>query len=194
MLIVSAERELLIQQGLEDLDIQEDQNAVFVCEISVEDVPGEWYKNGERIQPTSTIKIRQEGQLQKSQTLNSQGLQTSAEDRCSTWSDVIERRKKWWAWILSWHFYSSFRDQTLSSYVQRASRGLRRDQVCRQTCWICGLPGGGRYTQSIYVTNEERIKAFLFVTQLVKGVSICGTCWTKCGNMPVKSFIKSEFI
>uniref|UniRef100_A0A3Q1JI89 Obscurin-like protein 1 n=1 Tax=Anabas testudineus TaxID=64144 RepID=A0A3Q1JI89_ANATE len=39
----------------------EDQNAVFVCEISVEDVPGEWYKNGERIQPNSTVKIRQEG-------------------------------------------------------------------------------------------------------------------------------------
>ncbi|KAM4558641.1 obscurin isoform 2-T2 [Odontesthes bonariensis] len=55
------ERELLVLQGLQDLDIQEDQNAVFVCEISVEDVPGEWYKNGERIQPTSTIKIRQEG-------------------------------------------------------------------------------------------------------------------------------------
>ncbi|XP_069389519.1 obscurin isoform X13 [Paralichthys olivaceus] len=55
------ERELLIVQALEDLDIQEDQNAVFVCEISVEDVPGEWYKNGEQIQPTSTIKIRQEG-------------------------------------------------------------------------------------------------------------------------------------
>ncbi|XP_029936956.1 obscurin-like protein 1 [Myripristis murdjan] len=55
------ERELVIVQGLEDLDIQEDQNAVFVCEISVEDVLGEWYKNGERIRPTSTIKIRQEG-------------------------------------------------------------------------------------------------------------------------------------
>ncbi|XP_029314435.1 obscurin isoform X8 [Cottoperca gobio] len=55
------ERELLILQRLEDLDIQEDQNAVFVCEISVENLPGEWYKNGERIQPTSTIKIRQEG-------------------------------------------------------------------------------------------------------------------------------------
>ncbi|CAG5865943.1 unnamed protein product [Menidia menidia] len=55
------ERELLVLQGLEDLEIQEDQNAVFVCEISVEDVTGEWYKNGERIQPTSTIKIRQEG-------------------------------------------------------------------------------------------------------------------------------------
>ncbi|XP_054908735.1 obscurin-like protein 1 isoform X8 [Poeciliopsis prolifica] len=55
------ERELLVLQGLEDLDIQEDQNAVFVCEISVEDVPGEWFKNGERIQPTSTVRIRQEG-------------------------------------------------------------------------------------------------------------------------------------
>uniref|UniRef100_A0A3Q3LTW9 Obscurin-like protein 1 n=1 Tax=Mastacembelus armatus TaxID=205130 RepID=A0A3Q3LTW9_9TELE len=59
--LVVKERELLILQGLDDLDIQEDQNAVFVCEISVEDVPGEWYRNGERIQPTSTIKIRQEG-------------------------------------------------------------------------------------------------------------------------------------
>lgn len=48
-------------QGLEDLDIQEDQNAVFVCEVSLDDVPGEWFKNNERIKPTSTIKIRQEG-------------------------------------------------------------------------------------------------------------------------------------
>ncbi|XP_078795461.1 obscurin-like protein 1 isoform X19 [Oryzias latipes] len=55
------ERELVVLQGLEDLDIQEDQNAVFVCEVSVEDVPGEWFKNGEQINPTSTIKIRQEG-------------------------------------------------------------------------------------------------------------------------------------
>ncbi|XP_034077348.1 obscurin-like protein 1 isoform X2 [Gymnodraco acuticeps] len=55
------ERELLILKRLQDVDIQEDQNAVFVCEISVEDLQGEWYKNGERIQPTSTIKLRQEG-------------------------------------------------------------------------------------------------------------------------------------
>ncbi|XP_075958920.1 obscurin-like protein 1 [Anarhichas minor] len=55
------ERELLILQGPKGLDIQEDQNAVFVCELSVENMPGEWYRNGERIQPTSTIKIRQEG-------------------------------------------------------------------------------------------------------------------------------------
>ncbi|XP_029559440.1 obscurin-like protein 1 isoform X6 [Salmo trutta] len=55
------ERELVVLQGLKDLDIQEDQNAVFVVEISLEDVPGEWLKNGVRITPTSTIKIRQEG-------------------------------------------------------------------------------------------------------------------------------------
>ncbi|XP_059895403.1 obscurin-like protein 1 isoform X14 [Gadus macrocephalus] len=55
------EREVLVVQGLQDQDIQEDQNAVFVCDLSVEDVPGEWYRNGDRIQPTSSIKIRQEG-------------------------------------------------------------------------------------------------------------------------------------
>ncbi|XP_010767717.1 obscurin-like protein 1 [Notothenia coriiceps] len=59
--IKETQRELLILKRLQDVDIQEDQNAVFVCEISVEDLQGEWYKNGERIQPTSTIKIRQEG-------------------------------------------------------------------------------------------------------------------------------------
>uniref|UniRef100_A0A3B3DV51 Obscurin-like protein 1 n=1 Tax=Oryzias melastigma TaxID=30732 RepID=A0A3B3DV51_ORYME len=57
---VEVYRELVVLQGLENLDIQEDQNAVFVCEVSVEDVPGEWFKNGEQINPTSTIKIRQE--------------------------------------------------------------------------------------------------------------------------------------
>lgn len=55
------ERELLIVQELEDLEMEEDQNAVFMCELSVEDVPGEWFKKGERIHPTSTVKIRQEG-------------------------------------------------------------------------------------------------------------------------------------
>ncbi|GAA6079102.1 obscurin isoform X1, partial [Tachysurus ichikawai] len=54
-------RDLEVLNSLEDLDIQEDQNAVFMCEVSLDDVPGEWFKNGEKIKPTSTIKIRQEG-------------------------------------------------------------------------------------------------------------------------------------
>uniref|UniRef100_A0A3P9CN39 Obscurin-like protein 1 n=1 Tax=Maylandia zebra TaxID=106582 RepID=A0A3P9CN39_9CICH len=48
-------------QDLEDLYIQEDQNAVFMCDVSLEDVTGEWYKDGHRIRPTSSIKIRTEG-------------------------------------------------------------------------------------------------------------------------------------
>ncbi|XP_051568454.1 obscurin-like protein 1a isoform X1 [Myxocyprinus asiaticus] len=55
------ERELEIITGLEDLCIKEDQNAVFMCELSKEDMPGEWYKDGNRIRPTSTIKTRREG-------------------------------------------------------------------------------------------------------------------------------------
>ncbi|CAI5638349.1 unnamed protein product [Oreochromis niloticus] len=55
------EHELEIVQDLEDLYIQEDQNAVFMCEVSLEDVTGEWYKDGHRIRPTSSIKIRTEG-------------------------------------------------------------------------------------------------------------------------------------
>lgn len=56
------EHKLEIVQDLEDLYIQEDQNAVFMCEVSLEEVAGEWYKDGHKIRPSSTIKIRSEGQ------------------------------------------------------------------------------------------------------------------------------------
>lgn len=56
------EHKLEIVQELADLYIQEDQNAVFMCEVSLEEVTGEWYKDGHKIRPTSTIKIRTEGQ------------------------------------------------------------------------------------------------------------------------------------
>lgn len=52
-------------KDLEDLYIQEDQNAVFMCEVSLEEVTGEWYKDGHKIRPTSTIKIRTEGQRRR---------------------------------------------------------------------------------------------------------------------------------
>lgn len=56
------EHELTLLKGLEDLYIQEDQNAVFMCEVSLEDVTGEWYRDGHRIRPSSTVKTRTEGQ------------------------------------------------------------------------------------------------------------------------------------
>ncbi|XP_049335820.1 obscurin-like protein 1a isoform X2 [Astyanax mexicanus] len=55
------ERELEIVTELEDLYIKEDQNAVFMCEVSMEDMPGDWYKNDHKIRPSSTIKTRREG-------------------------------------------------------------------------------------------------------------------------------------
>ncbi|KAG7502030.1 obscurin 1 [Solea senegalensis] len=55
------EHALKIVQDMEDLYIQEDQNAVFMCEVSLDDVTAEWYKDGHRIRPSSTIKIRTEG-------------------------------------------------------------------------------------------------------------------------------------
>ncbi|KAM4560015.1 obscurin-like protein 1a [Odontesthes bonariensis] len=55
------EHELGIVQDLEDLYIQEDQNAVFMCGVSLEDISGEWYKDGHKIRPTNTTKMRTEG-------------------------------------------------------------------------------------------------------------------------------------
>lgn len=58
----TTEHELVIVKELEDLYIKEEQNAVFMCEVSLEDVNGEWYKNDQRIRPSSTTKMRTEGQ------------------------------------------------------------------------------------------------------------------------------------
>ncbi|XP_078408803.1 obscurin-like protein 1a isoform X2 [Cetorhinus maximus] len=55
------EREIQIVKELEDLEVRENDNAVFVCEVSHEEVKGEWLKNGDKIKSNSSVKIRQEG-------------------------------------------------------------------------------------------------------------------------------------
>uniref|UniRef100_UPI00398F0F38 obscurin-like protein 1a isoform X2 n=1 Tax=Pristiophorus japonicus TaxID=55135 RepID=UPI00398F0F38 len=55
------EREIQIVQQLEDQEVRENDNAVFVCEVSHEEVKSEWFQNGDRIKSNSTVKIRQEG-------------------------------------------------------------------------------------------------------------------------------------
>ncbi|XP_067843090.1 obscurin-like protein 1 isoform X5 [Heptranchias perlo] len=55
------EREIQIVKELEDLEVRENDNAVFVCEVSHEDVKSEWLKNGDKIKSNNTVKIRQEG-------------------------------------------------------------------------------------------------------------------------------------
>ncbi|XP_070584619.1 obscurin-like protein 1 isoform X2 [Erythrolamprus reginae] len=55
------ERQVQIVRELEDVRVRENENAVFICEVSLAEVKGEWYNNGERLKVTSTVKIRQEG-------------------------------------------------------------------------------------------------------------------------------------
>ncbi|XP_065269726.1 obscurin-like protein 1 [Emys orbicularis] len=55
------ERQVQIVQELADVRVRENENAVFTCQVSHEDVKGEWFRSGEKIKVTSTVKIRQEG-------------------------------------------------------------------------------------------------------------------------------------
>ncbi|XP_009948074.1 PREDICTED: obscurin-like protein 1, partial [Leptosomus discolor] len=55
------ERQVHIVQDLQDAQVREGDNAIFTCEASHGDVKGEWFRDGEKIKVTSTVKIRQEG-------------------------------------------------------------------------------------------------------------------------------------
>ncbi|NXM95917.1 OBSL1 protein, partial [Sylvia borin] len=55
------ERQVHIVQELQDVQVREGDNAVFTCEVSHGDVKGEWFRDGEKIKVSSTVKIRQEG-------------------------------------------------------------------------------------------------------------------------------------
>ncbi|NXM46225.1 OBSL1 protein, partial [Gymnorhina tibicen] len=55
------ERQVYIVQELQDVQVREGDNAVFTCEVSHGDVKGEWFRDGEKIKVSSTVKIRQEG-------------------------------------------------------------------------------------------------------------------------------------
>ncbi|XP_069838691.1 obscurin-like protein 1 isoform X2 [Dendropsophus ebraccatus] len=55
------EQEPQVLKDLQDVEILENDNAAFICELSCAQAKGEWFKNGEKIKVTSTTKIRQEG-------------------------------------------------------------------------------------------------------------------------------------
>ncbi|NXS68886.1 OBSL1 protein, partial [Pandion haliaetus] len=55
------ERQVHIVQDLQDAQVREGDNAVFTCEASHGDVKGEWFRDGEKIKVSGTVKIRQEG-------------------------------------------------------------------------------------------------------------------------------------
>nr|XP_038037907.1 LOW QUALITY PROTEIN: obscurin-like protein 1 [Anas platyrhynchos] len=55
------EHQVRVVQELQDARLREGDNAVFTCEVSHGDVAGEWFRDGEKIKVSSTVKIRQEG-------------------------------------------------------------------------------------------------------------------------------------
>ncbi|NXM35144.1 OBSL1 protein, partial [Oxyruncus cristatus] len=55
------ERQVHIVQELQEVQAREGDNAIFTCEASHGDVKGEWFRDGEKIKVSSTVKIRQEG-------------------------------------------------------------------------------------------------------------------------------------
>ncbi|KAM8934021.1 LOW QUALITY PROTEIN: obscurin-like protein 1 [Pelodytes ibericus] len=55
------EQEPEVVKDLQNVDIVENENAVFVCELSCAQAVGEWFRNEEKIKVTTTTKIRQEG-------------------------------------------------------------------------------------------------------------------------------------
>ncbi|NXJ73980.1 OBSL1 protein, partial [Trogon melanurus] len=55
------ERQVCMVQELQNAQVQEGDNAFFTCETSHGDVKGKWFRDGEKIKVSSTVKIRQEG-------------------------------------------------------------------------------------------------------------------------------------
>ncbi|XP_069760530.1 myosin-binding protein C, slow-type isoform X2 [Narcine bancroftii] len=58
-------RPLKIMQDLTDQVVQAGTQAVLQCELSLANLPGKWYKNGQTIYPTDHIKIYQRGRVHK---------------------------------------------------------------------------------------------------------------------------------
>ncbi|XP_076826396.1 obscurin [Brachyhypopomus gauderio] len=54
-------RDIKITKQLQDLEVTEKESAVFVCEVSHDEVDGQWYKDEVKLKPGDNIKIRQEG-------------------------------------------------------------------------------------------------------------------------------------
>ncbi|XP_039609186.1 obscurin isoform X1 [Polypterus senegalus] len=60
MLIVHA-RDIKIVKSLEDLEVTEKESAAFICEVSHDEVEGQWFKNNIRLKSGENIRMRQEG-------------------------------------------------------------------------------------------------------------------------------------
>ncbi|XP_036374691.1 obscurin isoform X9 [Megalops cyprinoides] len=54
-------RDIKIVKKLEDVEVMEKESASFVCEVSHDEVEGQWHKNDSKLKAGDNIKMRQEG-------------------------------------------------------------------------------------------------------------------------------------
>ncbi|XP_030668594.1 obscurin isoform X1 [Nomascus leucogenys] len=54
-------RNIQIVRPLEDVEVMEKDGATFSCEVSHDEVPGQWFREGSKLRPSDNVRIRQEG-------------------------------------------------------------------------------------------------------------------------------------
>lgn len=54
-------RNVQIVRPLEDVEVMEKEGATFSCEVSHEEVPAQWFREGSKLRPSDNVRIRQEG-------------------------------------------------------------------------------------------------------------------------------------
>lgn len=54
-------RDIKIVKPLQDIEVMEKESTEFACEVSHDEVEGQWFMNGTLVKVGGNIKIRQEG-------------------------------------------------------------------------------------------------------------------------------------
>ncbi|KAJ8787378.1 hypothetical protein J1605_023038 [Eschrichtius robustus] len=55
-------RNVQIVRPLEDVEVMEREGATFSCEVSHDEVPAQWFREGSKLRPSDNVRIRQEGE------------------------------------------------------------------------------------------------------------------------------------
>ncbi|XP_076994026.1 obscurin-like isoform X3 [Tamandua tetradactyla] len=54
-------RHIQMVRPLEDVEVMEKEGATFTCEVSHDEVPAQWFREGSKLRPSDNVRIRQEG-------------------------------------------------------------------------------------------------------------------------------------
>ncbi|KAF5923766.1 hypothetical protein HPG69_008129 [Diceros bicornis minor] len=60
-LLAAPGRNVQIVRPLEDVEVMEKEGATFSCEVSLDEVPAQWFWEGSKLRPSDNVRIRQEG-------------------------------------------------------------------------------------------------------------------------------------